>query len=103
MRPDLQQPGIAMQQAVSAAENWSEAWGTSSSVDMEPLPFGVLLPFSYTPRCAQDELGDLYPNNNRRTRHRGSRVRMHGRPDGTGCTTVETRRGQAENDSMRRK
>src|SRR5947209_9191543 len=104
MRPDLQHsPASPCSRRFSAAENWSEAWGTSSSVDMEPLPFGVLLPFSYTRGCAQDELGDLSPQNNRRTGHRGSRVRMHGRPGGTGCTTVETRRGQPENDRMRRK
>jgi len=61
---------------------------------MEPLSFGVLLPFSYTRGWAQDERGDLSPNTNRRTGHRGSRVRMHGRPGGRGCTTGETRRGQ---------
>src|SRR5205809_3053023 len=70
---------------------------------MEPLPFGVRLPFSSRWGCAQDELGDLSPNTTRRTGHRGSRVRMHGRPGGTGCTTVETRRGPSENESMRRK
>jgi hypothetical protein len=77
--------------------------GRASSVDIEPLPFEVLLPFSSTRGCTQDELGDLSPQNNRRTGPRGSRVRMHGRPGGTGCTTVETRRGQPENDSTRRK
>ncbi len=77
--------------------------GRASSGDMEPLPFGVRLPFSSTRGCAQDERGDLSPHNNRRTGRRGSRVRMHGRPGGTGCTTGETRRGQPENDRMRRK
>src|SRR6266516_1945649 len=57
--------------------------GRASSVDMELIPFRVLLPFSYTRGCAQDELRSHYE----------SRVCMYSRPGGTGCTIAETRRG----------